>query len=846
MMRAIVIAIAALVAGSTAAQAGFVVAPIVAAVGITGAAATVVTAVAGAALAVGVSYLASKYLAPKPPAPAGGKTPGGVELNIRIDADVPQQLVVGRAVTAGSLVYAETFGNNNNHLIEITSIADHPCEGLVAVFVEGQETALAADDGDRGQELSGYGGRLALRFYGGSQTQADGFTVQRLGGHLYRPWTSAMVGHGVSYVRTHLRYHREQVPGQLPWKYVVDGIRLYDPRKDSTVGGDGDHRWGDLVTHEFTTNLIVIAYNILRGIRVADHEGSPRHFYGLEGTPGANLPLENWFAMMNEADLDIDGEPQFHGGAEISVDTEPLAAVRELLKACDGRLVEVGGIYKVHVGPPGLPVLSFDDGVIRADDGDELRPIRPLAQRINHVTGKYTSPDDGWVPKVAPSRRDADAETADGRRVSGDLDVPWVQSGTHAQRLMQQMLRRARKERRHRLPLPPQCWGLEPGDVIEWTSARNGYVEKLFEVDAVDDFHDLSIVVALTEIDETDYDWEGDTDLIPEPDGTIVTDRPAPKVVDGFSAEGFVHLGDNGARKPAIRLTWNDPEDDDITRVNVEYRRASQPTDIATASTTEPEAGEMIILAALQGMTEYEVRARFESFNGYATDWSLWIPLTTPDAGITTAELDASMRALMQQLDVRGDAAVAHRLDTIEERIEWLAHGQNGAFAVIQQGINSVVISIGSRLGEASAQIDQVFEVVTTDLVALAVVITQIFAENEFGSASGIMRFAVMAEEAGVASQLGVFIRADTETEFAEAAMVLQAGVTELGGRSRVLFEADQIVVNTLGGTPRTVFMAEEDRVTIDGTLIVNEIASPNDLLRIDLDAPFIQLYQAD
>ncbi|MEX2480190.1 MAG: phage tail protein [Gammaproteobacteria bacterium] len=639
MMIFVLTLVAALIFASAPAQADPISAAIVGFIGLTGTAAAVGTAAITAALSIGASYLANKLLAPKQQKPAGG-----VELDIRIDADVPQSLIVGRAVTAGSLFYGESHGDKNQHFVDGIAIADHPCEGLVKVFVDGQDESWVAGGAFRGNELTSYArdGREYLHFVfkDGSQTSADSFAVTHLASHPQRPWTSGFVGRGIAYVRTNTMYEPELTPSPMRWRFVVDGIALYDPRKDSTVsGGSGTHRFDDLSTHEFSANLPLIAYNMLRGIRVADHNGDPQHFYGLEDTPAEALPLDVWFAAMNEADVEVDGEPQFHGGAEITVDTEPLETLREIVKACDGRFVEVGGVYKLYVGAPGLPVLAFDDGMVRADEEDVFRPIRPLEQRINHVTGKYTSPIDGWVPKVAPPREFPGGVAIDGRRVSGNLDAPMIQSGNHAQRMMQQMLARARKERRHKLPLPPSCWGLEPGDIVEWTSERNGYVDKLFEVDAVEDYHDLSTTVSLTEVDETDYDWDAATDLIPEADGSLVTDRPDPKVVDGFSVEASLHPSDSGALRPAIRVYWTAPEDADVVAIHVEHRRPSQASQIAEASSSEPEAEELIILSGLQSLTDYEVRGRFQSREGYSTDWSLWMPVTTLDGRIGALDI---------------------------------------------------------------------------------------------------------------------------------------------------------------------------------------------------------------
>lgn len=625
------------------------------------AAATAIVAVGTVAVSFGINYAIS--LLQKKPDQA--QTGGGVQLDIQADADVPQSLLVGHATTAGSLIYAETFGKrgtiDNSDMAQIIAIADHPCTELVTQFVESQEVTLTpaatgthdktfnTDAENRGFTVDGYGDKLAMQFYDGTQTAADAFTVAALSGHPERPWTSAMVGRGRSYVRVHSIYDissQALVQGPLSWRFVVKGIKLYDPRKDTTAGGSGSHRWNDLDTHEWTSNLAVIAYNILRGIRVKDSTGTPKHFYGLENTTAAALPFDNWVAAMNEADVAVDGEQQFHGGAEIPVNTEPLEAVRGLLQACGGRLSELGGVFKLYLGAPGLPVLTFTDGDLRANEGDNYKPILKLDQRVNYVTGKYTAPEDGWVPKIAPPREDATRAAADGRRVSADLDVPWVQSPFHMQRLMKQLLARAQRERRHVVPLPPAAFGTEAGDSVEWTSTLNGYTDKLFEVDSVDLLPNFDTMVSIIEVDHTDYDWDAVTDYIAQPVGSLTTARPSLKIIEGFDAIGVTDTGANGTQRPACKLTWTPPEDGDLVGVAWQLRKAAVPAEVMPGSVNDIEtvqAGEVIIVGGLQSVTDYEIRARFISFSGYGTDWSLWIAFTTPQGLLSSEEFVAGL-----------------------------------------------------------------------------------------------------------------------------------------------------------------------------------------------------------
>lgn len=829
MLQTFLIAGLLLCSGIAPAHAGFLVPLIIPALAGT-LAGTIISGVVSIAASIGLSFLANKLL---------GRTeqqqpdPGGVQIDTRADADVPQSVLFGRCVTGGSRIapmwtYGKRGDIDNSDMIEMIAFADHPVSGLVQLYVESQPVSLENAPegvpeivwglfaGGRGSLVSGYNGKLAIKFFDGTQTVADAFAVAAIGGHPERPWNSAMVGRGRSYMRAHYIYDKEKMTGPVRFRAVIDGIKLYDPRKDTTVGGSGSHRFGDLDTHEFTRNLAVIAYNILRGVRVKDSLGTPRHFYGIENGAADSCPLDSWFAAMNECDATIEGEPQFWGGAEIALATPPLDAIRSIVKACDGRFTEAGGVYKLRVGPPGLPVLTFDDGSLRANEGDDFRPILPLEQRINYVTGTYTAPEDGWISKVAPPRTDDDMIEADGRRLDADLDVPWVQSPSHMQRLQKQMLLKSRKERRHTIPLPPAAFGLEPGDHIEWNSERNGYVEKLFEVESVDWHPNLDVTASIIEVDHDDYDWVEDDDYIPQPVGSLVADRPAPKIIDGFDAAGAIHAGANGIERAAIRVTWDLPEDGDLAEVEVQVRRSALIPDAATFTTNEPAAGEMLILAAITPGTAYQVRGRYVSFNGFETEWSLWIDVTTPDVRIVQSELSKQLDATVRQVNER----LQPYLDDIRRDVDAVSQAQNGNFHTLQERAGRILMAVGARYLQNKASATLALQAAADVDGALAALIATVFATGPGGSAEGKFRVIADSTVAGAAASIGLEVNAsDLDTPaWRAASLFLDAMATY----SRIRMLADQFVFQVPGvngGDPFTPFQVSGSEVLINTLL---------------------------
>jgi hypothetical protein len=605
--------------------------PLLIAAGLSATAAAIGAAVITAALAVGVSYAANKYLAPEGETAAA--TAGGVELDLRADSHVVQSILFGKAVTAGSLVYAETYGETtstkNSDLIQIIAIADTPVDSLDDIFIDGRRVTL-----DVNGDVPAFGSTPSLvniKFYTGSQTVVDNLASVKLGGHAQRGWASTAVGFGRCYARVHFRYDPKRVTGPLGLKFVVKGMALYDPRKDTTVGGSGSQTFGNLNSHTWTDNLAVIAYNILRGVRVKNSDASITTIFGVDDTPASALPLSNWFAAMNACD-NVGGllGGTMKGGAEIAVDTPPLDAITAILKSCNGRLTECGGIYKLFIDNPGAAVATITDADILSTSDETFDPIAPLVQKINHITGSYTRAGQ-WVTTVAPPRVNATSLAASGRKVSADLNAPWVQAGNQMQRLMKMMLAEAGRERHHTIPLSRAFFALEPQDVIAWTSTRNGYSAKLFRIDTIAKSANLSCVLGITELDPTDYSWspgdeitEDDIDVDPVP-------FPA-KTIIGLIAAAIDVKGDTTTRA-AIQLTFTDPQDLDIVGMEAQYRVSPTGT-ILTSSSAEIADLEMTIISGIQHQTTYDVRARFISYEGAECAWSSWLTLAVGDVNV--------------------------------------------------------------------------------------------------------------------------------------------------------------------------------------------------------------------
>ena len=250
---------------------------------------------------------------------------------------------------------------------------------------------------------------------------------------------------------------------------------------------------------------------------------------------------------------------------------------------------------------------------------------------------------------------------------------------------MRSALEDRRRFRRHTLVLPPEARALAPLDVVEWTSARNGYADKLFQIDMVEDLANGCVAVSLREVDPADYDFDS-ADLLPTSVG--FSGRPPrlpwPK---SFSVSGVsLPDADGEARVPAIKLDWN--PDVRATGVRWKYRLAGQDEtvpqlggadygdedaelygiEVFAGQPLEVTAGEALVsgwfsdvtagttvITPVLPLTAYEVKARYAPDG----DWSAWLPVITPPTYLKAVDLDAALNDRVDQAQANADAAAA-------------------------------------------------------------------------------------------------------------------------------------------------------------------------------------------
>lgn len=819
----------------------------------------------------------------------------GINGTVKLGGDNPLSIIVGTYATAGTLEYVGTWGKDgktpNAYLTQVISLSDFPVDGLSNVlWVNGEKCEIDFATGIR-PDGSGYNvkefavdGRdyLIVNFFDGHGNVLNNFLFDKFSGNE-RPWTADMIGNGIAYATVTARVNRELMTGVPQCRFVVRGARLYDPRKDSSNGGSGVHRWNNQATWEWTENPVVIIYNILRGLYY-----NGEWLYGVQDMVASQLPVGNWFAAMNECDrliTNADGstEKQFRVGAELDLSQQPLDAVEELRKSCNARIMESGGIYKILVGAAAMPVFAFNQDRVAITQPQTFTPFPGLESLFNGVHSTYPEMNENWANKDAPPIYRTDLEEDDdGRRLMASVDFPYVPFSRQVQRLAKAMIDTERRFRVHKLTLGPETSIYEPLDSFSYTNPAEGYIDKQFLIEQMDDLDNGNQAVAMREVDPTDYDWNAGTDERPTTIGSLVPMRPGPQVIQDFQVFPYTVVdGANKARRPGVLLVWNGEDQDDVIGVQYRIRKAGFLEFDYMGQTFDVEKGDHAISEFVLANQNYIVNARWIGASpNREFPWSVDLPVTAPDVKLSSNDIIVELQAVQEDMREVLEETAADLVD-IRKRIEQVANdaatgtGKNIVDRTIytkkfQNSEAMIVNESRIRADETGALAEQTtlltskIEDPVTGLDALSSAFFQLSSEvndPDSGleaiasalldveasvgdlSAGGLISFRVQVPApAGTLAQINIMARASTAESFIQSGMVIQ--IYNSGGlKSRILMLTDNFVVWD-GTTQNLPFQYSGGvlRLAIAhiGLVTAGMIRSANSKLQIDLDNVFI------
>lgn len=572
--------------------------------------------------------------------------------------NVSRKAACGPVALAGHDCYVNTWEQANRNLEQVYVFSDFPCDGLVRIWAGGSQLNLTTADNKRYEVATGdYAGRMFFTFYDGTQTAADGAMIAH--SNPVGRWTQDHIGVGMCWLKVELIYDQEKLNQFPDFFFELRGARLYDFRKDSSIGGNGNHRWGNYSTYEYTENPIIMDYNYCRGF-----SWNGDLFLGMD-MPASDLPFDKYVVAANLADEFTDYGRRYRCSILLDADLDHGDNLDALMLSCGGIRVDgVEGSWPIIGSEQPIVATFTDDDLVR---GEKLRfrKRRSMGDLVNAVSGTYQEPGNMWSPAGYDVQTSAAMVAIDRRTRDVPLNFPMVFSKGQANQLASIYLKENRYEATAEVVLRPGFRNIKAGDWVYWDSRnekrRGTYMVQGRSISALDSNGPRNVALSLQERSGAIYTSVGVIPpTVPIPNGQPIYLNE----LQDFAITPVLGVGPDGRSYPAFRLSWAKIEDVTIRAIDFEYWLKSEPQNVIARTVT---ADKLVTLfqEGVMSLSDYQFRYKFVADR--PTSWTQPLTVRSLDGG--NAELEVGLEHVRD--DVKSVlTGLQQNLDSLYERIE--------------------------------------------------------------------------------------------------------------------------------------------------------------------------------
>ena len=575
-----------------------IAAAVVSAIGATGTAAAVATALVNVAFYAAADSLAS-ILAPRTQAAEGRPT------EWTPDPDAPGQFVYGRRGVAGTIVHRDTYGPDNRYqwIVSVYS-GGGPINAYGDFLLDGTPKTFTGETMN-GSPINALYRQTKL----GAQpdTALTGPSVS--GGYTPTGWTSAhkLSGKACSGITLFQDGNFKRWPtGEPKPIQELQGILCYDPRLDSTYpGGSGSCDLGDRTTWVYTRNGAIHGLNWSLGV----FENGVQ--VGGIGASVAHIDVDSFIATANVADAN-----SWYCDAVCYSDApagdDKYEVLTAMLQTCGARPgTKQGKISCVSYAANGSSVVTITgEDVLGPFEYDGMMSRQG---RINTVIPRRVSEAHDWENVDDAPVSSSTYVTEDGGATrSRGIAYPYVTGTNQAAQLARYDIANSREGIAGTITLKPALRDLDPGECFTINEAEFG-MSSLKCLVLARSYDPMADVVTVTFRSETaaKHAWAlagtGTAPATPSLGYTDPNTVPTPSGSDWSVAAGT-------ADTPSLVLTGAVPSTVNISKVIVEYKAAADSVWIPWVEMGSESLG--LDITGLQSAVSYDVGLTYRNIYG--------------------------------------------------------------------------------------------------------------------------------------------------------------------------------------------------------------------------------------
>lgn len=776
--------------------------------------------------------------------------------------------------TMGHHIYRNAFDKGNHIVQDVFKLSDFRCLELLRVQMDGEWKSLSPDQqGDEGriygQRILGVkdGGQCFVRFYQGTFDQAADPALIAYANPAGR-WTTAHRGAGLCYAIVTTITDVDNLTSVPNLMFEVRGAPLYDPRKDSSVGGFGTHRWNDQSTWEFSNNNAVMMYNLERGLYIGTEKIVGR------GVAASRLPLSEWFTAMNICDEIMSDGSKRYSAALIASSGDGVTHetnMTPLREGCAGSWIEaVTGEYPI-VGANQAVVATITDDDIAWEKSFQLSFSRTRTELVNTVAASYVSPDLFYETTSLTTRIDALALAQDRERLASKVDYTAVTDHRVGDRLADIAIRASRYQANGSFTVHPKFLALQVGQWVQWQSDRYNRTIKM-------QIHSKSLgAMGSDSVRDVSISWQEVGEGIFDPTAyetnppVLIPNQPPDyqAQLSNFNAIPNKVIGDDGQEYPGIRLFWDEITDTTVEGVEIQYWPENDPTQIFTAYVPR-DVTVFQIVNGLTSKSEWNVRYRFRVAAGTRpVVWSAPVLVLTQetsgdDSPVDYGRLDDDLSGLInwitddmrelkrQAQELATSTADNHNtnyadLQTIRRQLtstygtakaSWqedilVATGPNSA---IGQQLTQINVSLGNKADASTVVLLQSrVDGVEGDMTAISNALTEVNASVDGTISNAAWRMTATQGSGGQSVRISAFGRIGSGDSWKQAGWFVN--VTPTGSQFVIVSNQFAIADPNDDGSFTYPFVAQNGEIYMQsvrlGTLKFDRLLSNNNKLDI-------------
>lgn len=393
----------------------------------------------------------------------------GSPSTVLIGSDAPQPYLMGRTYAGGVIRHDVGYGGTVDKV-------DNPYRGIVTVYsgsgpiesIESLQVDYSAVTFSGGAATGYFAGFMYSDTQLGATPESTALTPNFSG---MTKWGASHKLSGYAAVLWNLKFDKKGkkfASGVPRLGIIAEGVKVYDPRLDSTYpGGSGTQRIDDETTWAYSDNpaLHAIAYIYGR------HQNGKRVF-GI-GMPAEGIALAYFVSLANLCETN-----GWTIGGVIFEPDDKWANLKDILTCASAEPVFSNGQISCRYD---APVISLDTITETDLTGDPARvPFsRPWAERINGVVPKYRSEAHNWEYVPTDVASVSAFVTEDGLEKNREIQWNLVQSADQAKELASYTVYNAREKGPIEITVGPRLRAYRPGEALTVNIAELGLTNQV-------------------------------------------------------------------------------------------------------------------------------------------------------------------------------------------------------------------------------------------------------------------------------------------------------------------------------------------------------------------------------